>query len=109
MNVKLTTILIAGAIVAMSATPLWASSDSAKEGSDKATRSELGQPARAEEQTIGATSGAVVDTHATTSEFRGDYQVGWLFRHGCPQYPDAPGRTDAGGERIAEERQQGPD
>lgn len=70
MNMKLSSVLIIGAIAAMGATPLWASSDTAKEGTDAATKTELGQPTRAEERMMGATSVMPFNPHATASDYR---------------------------------------
>ncbi|MGL1833632.1 PRC-barrel domain-containing protein [Rhodocyclaceae bacterium SMB388] len=81
MNMKLSRVLIVGAIAAMSAAPLWAASHTVQKGTDaatsdaaratdKATKTDLGQPTRAEERTMGATSGAAVDQHAMTSNYR---------------------------------------
>lgn len=70
MKLKTTKILIAGAIVAMSASPLWATGEATKSGTDAATKSELGQPTRAEEKTMGATSGAAVGTRSAMSNNR---------------------------------------
>lgn len=69
MKLKLSTMLIAGAIVAMSATPLWAASDAAKTDTGAPNKAELGVPTADEEKMMGRTSEPIFDPGSTASNY----------------------------------------
>jgi sporulation protein YlmC with PRC-barrel domain len=69
MKLKLSTMLIAGAIVAMSATPLWAASDAAKTDTAAPNKTELGVPTPDEEKMMGRTSEPIYDPESNESNY----------------------------------------
>lgn len=72
MNLKLSTMLITGAIFAMSATPLWATGDAARTDAAAPNKTELGVPTRDEDKMMGRTSEPIFDPRSAAADYSAD-------------------------------------